>query len=72
MLIATGALFPDGLSASGVAGDLNAPVLLVKPDSLPSSVANELVRLDPSQIRILGGSAAISDSVEAAIEALFD
>ena len=72
VLIATGALFPDGLSASGVAGDLHAPVLLVKPDSLPSSVANELVRLDPSQIRILGGSAAISDSVEAAIENLFD
>jgi putative cell wall-binding protein len=72
VLVTTGALFPDGLSASGVAGDLHAPVLLVKPNALPGSVADELVRLDPSKVRILGGSAAVSDSVVAAITKLLN
>lgn len=61
--IATGSNFPDGLAGSPVAGSLSGPLLLVPTNSLPMSVAVELQRLSPDQIVILGGNAAISDSV---------
>ena len=61
--IATGANFPDGLAGSPVAGSLSGPLLLVPTNSLPMSVAVELQRLSPDRIVILGGNAAISDSV---------
>jgi len=72
VLIATGALFPDALSASGVAGGLHAPVLLVSPTALPSVVATELVRLNPSTVRVLGGSEAVAADVLQAIADLLD
>jgi putative cell wall-binding protein/uncharacterized protein YkwD len=61
--IATGANFPDGLAGSPVAGSLSGPLLLVPSNSLPMSVAVELQRLSPDTVVILGGNAAISDSV---------
>lgn len=61
--IATGSNFPDGLAGSPVAGSLSGPLLLVPTNSLPMSVAVELQRLSPERIVILGGNAAISDSV---------
>jgi SpoIID/LytB domain protein len=72
VLIATGVLFPDALSGGGVAGNLNAPILLVEPGSLPSSIATELLRLDPATVWVLGGPEAISDSVVQQIIDLLD
>jgi glucose/arabinose dehydrogenase/putative cell wall-binding protein len=70
VFIATGANFPDGL-AGGPAGALTrAPLLLVRPDSLPTSVRGELLRLDPSRVTILGGPNAVNESVRAAITQL--
>ena len=70
VFIATGANFPDGL-AGGPAGALTrAPLLLVRSDSLPSSVRSELLRLDPSRVTILGGPNAVNESVRAAITQL--
>lgn len=68
--IATGKSFPDGLSAGPVAGRKGGPLLLVPGTSLPSVVASELKRLDPTSIVIVGGTGAVSESVRSQILAL--
>ena len=65
--IATGNSFPDALAAAPIAGRQRGPVLLVSPTSLPSGVANELKRLSPNRVVIVGGTSAVSDKVVQAI-----
>ncbi|WKZ81656.1 MAG: cell wall-binding repeat-containing protein [Acidimicrobiia bacterium] len=67
VFIATGSDFPDALAGGAVAARLGAPLLLVGDDHLPSSTTAELARLEPSQIVLLGGTAAISETVEQAL-----
>jgi putative cell wall-binding protein len=67
--VATGTDFPDGLVAAAAAGQVGGAMLLVKPDAIPTTVANELTRLDPQSIVITGGFAAISQNVETALAA---
>jgi len=69
--IATGKAFPDGLTAGAIAGLRNGPLLLVPGTSLPSAVAAELRRLDPTNVVIVGGPVAISESVRSQIRALW-
>lgn len=66
VFLASGENFPDALAGSAVAAQLNAPVLLTRPGALPRDVAGELDRLDPREIVILGGQAAVSADVEKA------
>lgn len=71
VFIATGREFPDALTGAALAGHLDSPVLLVRPDNLPADTLAELRRLKAEQIQILGGRVAISQGVEddlAAIE----
>ena len=63
--IASGRVFTDALSGAPVAGKNKGPVLLVDTNALPSDIANELVRLRPGRIVVLGGPATISPAVEA-------
>ena len=61
--VASGETFPDSLSGSAAAGTLGGPVLLVPPSGpLPSSFANELSRLHPNKVVLLGGFGAISQT----------
>lgn len=69
-VLATGRVFADGLSAAGLAGAYNAPILLTQPKALPAAVAAELVRLGVSHVVICGDQRAISDSVANAVAAL--
>ena len=69
--VATGKVFPDGLTAGPIAGLRNGPLLLVPGTSLPSSVAAELRRLDPTHVVIVGGPQAITDTVRNQIRALW-
>jgi putative cell wall-binding protein len=59
LFVATGTNFPDALSA----GPLADPVLLTPRGGLPSLVAVEATRLDPSSIHVLGGPTVVSDAV---------
>lgn len=61
--IATGENFPDALSAAPAAAKFDAPLLLTRSGSLPASVETELVRLDPTNIVIVGGPASVSEAV---------
>ena len=72
VFVATGGTFPDALAVGPAAIQAGGPVLLVSTTSLPKTVANELVRLDPNRIVILGGTAAVSAGVANSIDALFD
>ena len=67
--IATGTTFPDALAAAPIAGLERGPVLLVAPTSVPGSVANELRRLSPNRVVIVGGPGSVSDAVVNAIMA---
>jgi len=71
-ILATGRVFADGLSAAGLAGAYDAPILLTQPKMLPGAVAAELVRLGVSHVVICGDEQAISDSVAKAVAALGD
>jgi len=70
VFVATGVTFPDALGGGPVAGGLPAPLLLVPGTSVPSSVATELLRINPDTVVILGGTSAISGAVVAQIESL--
>ena len=62
--IATGRNFPDALSAGPVAALNLGPILLVERNSIPGPTADELKRLKPDRIVIVGGTAAVDASVE--------
>lgn len=69
-LLATGDRFPDALAAGALAARQGAPILLSGQDSLPASVGEELERLEVDEVTLLGGSAAVSEEVEAAVSEL--
>ena len=58
--IANGYNFPDALSSAPVAGLDGAPVLLVPTEGIPAAIHNELKRLQPARIIVLGGPQAVS------------
>ncbi len=63
VFITNGYNFPDALSAGPAAALLGAPILLVTPTSVPAAVIDEIERIDPPTIYILGGPPAVSDGV---------
>ncbi|MBM7504145.1 cell wall-binding repeat-containing protein [Agromyces aurantiacus] len=68
--VASGANFPDALSAAPAAATCGGPLLLVQPTSVPSVIADELVRLNPTKIYIAGGTGAVSSGVQSALAQL--
>jgi len=65
VMVATGTNFPDALAGSAVAGNFGMPVLLVTRDTVPIQTRNELDRLNPQRIWVLGGEGAVSEAVRA-------
>src|SRR5438034_1366672 len=56
--VASGQTFPDALAGGPAAKAGGGPVLLVARDALPQPTADELRRLQPKTIVVLGGAAA--------------
>lgn len=65
-VIATGRDFPDALAASGVAGKLGAPMVLVdgKKNVVPSAGLSSLRRMKVKTITIAGGSGVVSNGIQ--------
>jgi putative cell wall-binding protein len=61
--VATGEKFPDALAAVPAAAKDRAPLLLVHPDGIAPEVSQELQRLAPRRIVVLGGDAAVPQRV---------
>lgn len=68
VVLASGAAFPDALSGAPLAAHLGVPLLITAPTSLPAVVAQELDRLHPSRVTVLGGTGAVSAGVAAAAQ----
>ena len=64
VIVASGENYPDALAASGLAGVLNAPIVLTAPSALSPQAAVELTRLNPRHIIIVGGPEAVSVHVQ--------
>ncbi len=64
-IIATGRGFADALTATGAAGSIGAPVILVDGSarSVPSTTLATLSRLGVTTIGIAGGAGAVSDGI---------
>lgn len=63
-IVAQGEVYSDALGASSLAGKEEAPILLVKKDSIPEATANELKRLNAEKIIIIGGKNTVNEDVE--------
>jgi putative cell wall-binding protein len=70
VFIATGTDYPDALSAGPAAVAQKAPLLLTTPSALLASVRNEIARLAPHKIVIVGGSQSISSAVARSLGSL--
>ncbi len=70
--IATGATFPDALSASAAAGSVDAPVILV--DGVQSTLDADTVallgELGVTDVRIAGGPASVTSGIQTQLAAL--
>jgi putative cell wall-binding protein len=69
VVVASGDDFPDALSAAGLAGAYDAPLLLVRRTALPDAVRQEIDRLGPSRVFVVGGAGAVSGAVVSAVAA---
>ncbi|WP_421381670.1 cell wall-binding repeat-containing protein [Bacillus salacetis] len=58
----------DALAAASLAGVKDSPILLTYPKSLDDSVLIELTRLGAKKVYLLGGTSAISNTVETTLK----
>lgn len=70
VVVARAGAFPDALSGGPLAAASVSPLLLTEDASLPAATAEELRRLAPELVTVLGGPAGISESVADQIRAL--
>ncbi len=63
MYVGSGQAFPDALSGASAAAKQGGPVLLVQNGLLPMSTAQELARLRPGRIVLLGSTGAVDTPV---------
>lgn len=70
--VATGGAFADALSAGPAAARLGGPILLSGVDDLPAVTAEELARLRPQRVVVVGGTTAVSDGVAEQLGAFTD
>ncbi len=61
--VATGEAFPDALAAGAAAGAVDGPVLLAAEDTLPRPTRDELARLQPDEVVVVGGTGVLDESV---------
>ena len=62
--------FADSMSATGLAGVLEAPILLTDTDELSDTAKTTIETLHPKNIYIIGGTSAVSAGVEEAVKNL--
>src|SRR5690606_16085890 len=61
--VAQGNNFPDALAGGPSAAKDGAPLILVANNAIPAASVLELIRLQPQEIVVLGGEAAVSAQV---------
>ena len=66
--ITNGLNFPDALAGGPAAAKTGGPILPVRADAIPASIAAELGRLNPARIVVLGGPVMVSNAVAATLD----
>jgi uncharacterized repeat protein (TIGR02543 family) len=64
IIITFGEYYMDAISVSSVSAFNNYPVLLVRNNDIPESIKNEIQKIKPSKIYVMGLTEAVSSSVE--------
>ncbi len=70
VIVTSGAIFTDALSAAPLASKIGAKVLLTTPELLPEATIAEVKRIKPQRLIILGSPAAVSSDVELSLSHL--
>lgn len=68
--VASGLGFPDALGAAPAASEIGGPMLLTDTTTLPPSVDQELRRLQPGRIVVVGGTPSVDDAVLAQLQTI--
>lgn len=63
VVVVNGDIIADGIAATPLASTYDAPILIVKKDTLPQAINEELKRLNPEEVIVIGGTSTINDSV---------
>lgn len=63
--VANGMNFPDALAAGPAAASESAPLLLTAKGSIQANVLDEIRRMKPKSIKVVGGADVVSDDVAA-------
>lgn len=61
-VVALGLDYPDALSAAPLAAKLGGPLLLTQKNGVPQATLNEIARLKPKRVIVVGGTGAVSDT----------
>ena len=69
--VANGLGFPDALAGGPSGGAYGGPLLLVSTTAVPTPTRQQLQRLQPARIFVLGGTGVVSNAVITQIDALF-
>ena len=64
IILVSGENYPDALSISSVAADMQYPIFLVNGDSLTSEVVQQITSINPTKVYIIGSQGAVSQSVQ--------
>lgn len=68
VILARSDTFPDALTASTLATEIGAPILLTPTEGLDPRVAGEIQRLGAQTVLLMGGEVALSAQVEADLD----
>jgi putative cell wall-binding protein len=71
VVLANAYSFPDALAAGPLAYKYNAPILLTDPDTLTPETLSEIKNLNPKSIIVIGGTGAVSQSIEDSLRATY-
>lgn len=72
VILVSGERDMDAFLATGLAGALDAPVLLVQGDAVPDSTAQEIKRLKPSKALFINSGDMLEGTISAALQAATD
>ncbi|UAJ80561.1 cell wall-binding repeat-containing protein [Leifsonia sp. ZF2019] len=64
LYFASAVAWQDALVAAAAAGSSSQPVLLVKPECVPRTIGDQLIRLGTTSLKIAGGPAAVTTAVD--------
>ncbi len=62
VILVNGNAIADGITATPLATTYDSPILLTNKDSIPASTLQEIDRLNPSEIIVIGGESVISNN----------